>query len=261
MKRALNLRRDAPDARDRLLAPAPAKLPPSVDLRGRMPPVYDQGQLGSCTANAIGAAVQYHNQGYMPSRLFIYWNERVSDGDPAQDSGSTIRTGIKVTASLGACPEPVWPYDIAQFAVKPPPRAFNQAAPDLITQYLSVPDVPGVKFSLAGGDPVAIGIVVYPSFMSDAVAASGVVPMPGSTEKPEGGHAVLVVGYDDAKSALLVRNSWGAGWGQGGYFWLPYAYLDPARDLAFDFWCIQKVQAELTPPPSAAWWKRIFPWL
>src|ERR1700682_6646972 len=111
---------DQPDQRDHLYA-APAQflvaLPPSADLRRRCPAVYNQGQLGSCTANAIGAAIEFDRikqkiSDFVPSRLFIYYNERVIEGTVRSDSGAMIRDGIKSVASLGVCPEPEWPYRV-----------------------------------------------------------------------------------------------------------------------------------------------------
>ena len=121
--------RDLPDHRDFMYSVPVATLqalPSSVDLRPHCPPVYDQGQLGSCTANAIAGALQFdeikeHKNGLStPSRLFIYYNERVIEGTVTSDSGAQLRDGVKTVAKQGICPEKVWPYDISKFAVKPP---------------------------------------------------------------------------------------------------------------------------------------------
>jgi C1A family cysteine protease len=119
---------DLPDHRDHLYAAPPPRLtalPPSTDLRPQCPPVYDQGQLGSCTANAIAGAIEFDQmkQGqtpFVPSRLFIYYNERDIEGTVGSDSGAQIRDGIKSVAQQGVCPEPEWPYDITKFTEKPP---------------------------------------------------------------------------------------------------------------------------------------------
>ena len=130
---------DLPDVRDHMYA-APvamiAALPPKVDLRPNCPPPYDQGQLGSCTGNAIAGAVQFEREkqhltpDFVPSRLFIYYGERVIEGTVGTDSGAQIRDGIKVVANQGVPPETDWPYDIAKFAQKPPPKAFADALKD-----------------------------------------------------------------------------------------------------------------------------------
>ena len=126
---------DLPDARDHLYAApmAVVALPLKADLRPNCPPVYDQGQLGSCTANAIGAAIQFDRMkqhlspDFIPSRLFIYYNERVMEGTVSTDSGAMIRDGIKSVAKQGACPERDWPYDIAKFAMRPPQADYKEA--------------------------------------------------------------------------------------------------------------------------------------
>src|SRR6476661_6289501 len=120
---------DIPDQRDYLYAAPPAflrALPARVDLRKQCPPVYDQGQLGSCTANAIGGAIEFDQmkeklpQIFIPSRLFIYYNERVIEGTVNIDAGAMLRDGIKTVAKQGACPEPMWPYLIARFKLNRP---------------------------------------------------------------------------------------------------------------------------------------------
>src|SRR5208283_609384 len=125
---------DLPDARDYAYAAPlnrfPQGLPTSVDLRPDCPPVYDQGQLGSCTANGIAGAIEFDqlkqaNKEFTPSRLFIYYNERVIEGTVSQDSGAQIRDGVKSVAKLGAPPETDWPYDVAKFADKPPLTAYQ----------------------------------------------------------------------------------------------------------------------------------------
>jgi len=244
---------DLPDARDHLYAAPPqylSKLPTQVDLRDRCPKeVYDQGQLGSCTANAIGAAFEFNllrqGQGdFMPARLFIYYNERVMEGTVDSDSGAMIRDGIKTVSKQGVCPESSWPYDTAKFAEQPSAECYTEALQHRVASYQRVSRVLNqMKGCLAHGFPFVCGFSVYESFESDDVARTGVVPMPDvATEQLLGGHAVLAVGYDDADQRFLVRNSWGDGWGMGGYFTMPYSYLTE-RSLASDFWAILQVAA------------------
>lgn len=221
-------------------------VPTSVDLRktGRMPPVYDQGQLGSCTANALCAAVQFSDPTRVAgSRLFVYYNERVIESDVAYDAGAQLSDGVLSLERYGVCPEAEWPYDVARFAVKPPQACYKDAAARRLLRASAVPDsLVAMKRVLAGGRPFVIGIAIYPEFESAAVAKSGAVPMPTAEEMADpkaclGGHAVLCVGYDDTKGTWLMRNSWGAAWGLAGYFTLPYAYLlSPA--LASDGWTL-----------------------
>ena len=241
---------DLPDHRDLTYA-APAAflmaLPTTVDLRADCPPVYDQGQLGSCTANAIGGAIQFEQMkqkmsSFVPSRLFIYYNERVIEHTVHSDSGAQIRDGMKVVAKQGAPPETDWPYEITKFAEKPPAKSFSDAAKDKVTSYQRVTrSMSQFKGCLASGYPFVFGFTVYDSFESTTVAHTGVVPMPRSSEKVVGGHAVLAVGYDDEQQQFIVRNSWADTWGMKGYFTMPYQYL-LETNLSDDFWTVRLVQ-------------------
>jgi C1A family cysteine protease len=242
---------DLPDHRDRIyqaplamLGPLPAK----VDLRDQCPPVYNQGGLGSCTANAIAGALEFDQMKqrqadvFVPSRLFIYYNERVMEGNVDEDSGAMLRDGIKSVAKQGAPHERVWPYVISKFRRKPSAAAYKDARLHNAILYQRLhQDIQQLRGCLASGFPFTFGFSVYTSFESDAVARTGRVPMPAPKEKQLGGHAVLAVGYDHAKEHLIVRNSWGADWGMNGYFTMPYAYLLD-ENLSDDFWTIKLVE-------------------
>jgi len=240
---------DVPDQRDHLYS-APAQylkaLPASTDLRPKCPPVYDQGALGSCTANAIAGAIEFDRlkqklSDFVPSRLFIYYNERAIEGTVPIDAGAMIRDGIKSVASDGVCPEPEWPYDITKFARKPTAKCYADARLDRAVSYQSlIQDLNQMKGCLASGYPFVFGFTVYESFESDTVKKSGHAPMPKWNERPVGGHAVIAVGYDENRQWFVVRNSWGLRWGMKGYFTMPYAYfIQPG--LARDFWTIRLV--------------------
>jgi len=245
---------DLPDARDFMYSAPEAvltKLPKKVDLRSKMPKIYDQGELGSCTANAIGAAfefeqVQEGQADFMPSRLFIYYNERAMEGTIDTDSGAMIRDGIKSVAKLGVCTETTWPYDIPKFTEKPPKTAYAEAKKHQALIYRRVlGNLHQMQGCLASGRPFVFGFSVYESFMSADVAKTGEVPLPPRGEQLIGGHAVLAVGYDDKIQRFIVRNSWGTGWGMKGYYTMPYGYLtDPG--LARDFWAIHAVEPDTT---------------
>ena len=258
--RGYGWRPQLPDARDMLYAAKlTGPLPSECDLRPSMPPVYDQGQLGSCTGNAIAGAMEYERdrQGlpdFVPSRLFVYYNERALEGTVSSDSGAVIRDGIKVVNSDGVCPETLWPYDIGMFAVKPPKRCFVAAATDKAVQYEAIQTLGDLKDAIASNLSVVFGFTVYQSFESPAVAQSGVLPMPKPHEATVGGHAVVAVGYNDSKNQVIVRNSWGASWGDQGYFYMPYQYMTGSKassdsspingaHLASDFWAIQLVSS------------------
>jgi C1A family cysteine protease len=241
---------DLPDHRDHLYA-APLEvvgaLPASVDLRTQCPLVYDQGQLGSCTANAIAGAIQFDQmkqktaQIFNPSRLFIYYNERVVEHTVDSDSGAQIRDGIKSVGKQGDCPETEWPYVISKFKTKPPEKCYSDALKYKAVLYQRLtPVLSQLKGCLASGYPFVFGFTVYESFESAQVAKTGHASLPKSGEQSIGGHAVMCVGYDDAKQWFVVRNSWGPKWGMKGYFTLPYSYLISAN-LASDFWTIRVV--------------------
>jgi C1A family cysteine protease len=242
--------RDLPDTRDFLYAAPlgrfPQGLPTAVDLRPECPPVFDQGQLGSCTANGIGGAIQFDqlkqkSKAFVPSRLFIYYNERVIEGTVSQDSGAQVRDGMKVVSTLGAPPETEWPYDIKLFSQKPPASAYTDAKQDLVSMYSRVlQNLPQMQGCLADGFPFVFGFTAYDSFETPAVASSGVLPMPAPNESVVGGHCVLAVGYDNSKRVFIIRNSWGSTWGMSGYFTMPYEYLLNPH-LANDFWTVRSV--------------------
>lgn len=244
---------DLPDHRDHLYsAPVPVlvKLPAKKDLKSGCPPVYDQGQLGSCTANAISGALQFEQKKqklpvFMPSRLFIYYNERDMEGSVNSDAGAQIRDGIKSVGTLGFCAEKDWPYDINKFADKPTPPCYASAGKQLAVGYqrLDNSNLNQLKGCIASGYPFVFGFTVYTAFEGDDCAKTGILNMPAATEKVMGGHAVLCVGYDDSSQRFTVRNSWGKDWGQSGYFTIPYSYLT-TTDLADDFWTIRVIKVD-----------------
>ena len=223
-------------------------LPTAVDLRSQCPPVYDQGQLGSCTGNAIAGAIEFERlkqklKDFVPSRLFIYYNERALEGTVASDAGAQIRDGMKVVAKQGAPPESDWPYDITKFSEKPPAIAFTDGGKNRVTSYQRVNRILNqFKGCLASGYPFVLGFTVYDAFESAQVAQTGQLQMPQPGEAVQGGHAVLAVGYDDQQQVFIIRNSWGPDWGMKGYFTMPYQYLmEP--NLSDDFWTIRLVEA------------------
>jgi len=240
---------DLPDQRDKLyaaIAAPPKKLPRAVDLRPGCSAVENQGQLGSCTANALVGSLEFLEiKAGKPatdlSRLFVYYNERSLEGTVAEDSGAQLRDGIKVLAGKGACPEKEWPYVIGKFAVKPPAPCYRDGLKHQITSYHRILTLQEMKNCLAEGYPFVFGFTVYESFESPAVAKTGELNLPAPKERSLGGHAVMAVGYDDATNRFLIRNSWGADWGLKGYFTMPYDYLDN-RNLSDDLWTIRVLE-------------------
>lgn len=243
---------DIPDHRDHTYS-APrrrvAALPSSVNLNSKCPPVFDQGELGSCTGNAIATAFSFVKKKagpkapfFIPSRLFIYYNERVMEGTVPVDNGAQIRNGIKSIAKLGVCQETHWPYDIRAFRKKPTPPCYKEGLLNQAVSYQRVArSLTQMKGCLADGFPFVFGFAVYENFEGDKVARTGKLDMPSKSEASLGGHAVICIGYSDATERFLVRNSWGDDWGKGGNFTMPYEYVLDAN-LSDDFWTIRTVE-------------------
>jgi C1A family cysteine protease len=235
---------DLPDARDHLFSLvhppiALEELPRLVDLRPKCPPVVDQGDLGSCTANALAGALGFLHMDRPPaSRLFIYYAERDLEDTIDYDAGASLRDGVKVLNKTGSCLERTWPYKVDRFANKPAVKAYAEAATRKITSYTRLRTLHDMMACLAAGYPFVFGMAAYESFESDEVAKTGVVPMPKRSEEALGGHAMLAVGYNADANCFLVRNSWGPRWGVKGYCTIPMPYLGTRR-LSDDFWTIR----------------------
>ncbi len=227
-----------------------AALPGSADLRGAsMPPIQNQGSLGSCVAWACVRAYRYvQRMSAFPdldgSELFTYYGARVLGGFPAnQDTGAYLRDGIKALAQNGNAPEATWPYNVSLFAEQPSVDAYGNATLHQATRYLAVQNMePQVKSVVASGYPLVFGIPIYQNFPQ----GNGVETIPMPQGQVIGGHAMCVVGYDDARQAYLLANSWGPSWGVSGFAWMPYAYFN---SQASDLWMIETVEGEVPPVP------------
>ena len=226
------------------------QLPPRVDLRPFMTPVEDQGQTMSCAANAVAGAYEYlvkrhlaEDEAYDVSRMFIYYNGRAIDGYEGQDDGSVIGSLIESLKQQGACSEETWPFEPEQVNEEPSPEAYDEAAGFLVEDAALVgTSTDEWRKALADGYPIVFGISLYESF--DKQRKPGVVPMPSPREasrESHGGHAMLAVGYSDADRVFIVRNSWGEGWGDRGYCYIPYDYLCNEKYNGGDSWIIRRV--------------------
>ena len=218
-------------------------IPPVVDLRKRFPEPFDQGELGSCTANALCAIVSYDlSSSFIGSRLFLYYNERVLENEINEDAGALLSDGVLTLQKYGICSENTWPYDVSKFTVKPHENAYNEATRHKAIKVSHIAnDITSMKNSLANGNPFVVGIEIFDSFETEHVAKTGIVPLPNpETERYQGGHAVVCCGYDDNKKHWIMRNSWGPHWGDGGYFYIPYLYLLDSF-YASDLWSIQTI--------------------
>lgn len=242
---------DIPDHRDFVYKPPKKRVSKVVDLRPRCPKqIFDQGNLGSCTACALSAAYEFEllrqkSKVIVPSQLFIYYMERVLEGTVKYDAGAMIRTGMKVLKKYGACNYALWPYsdrNPGAFQMKPTAPCYRDAAKHQVLQYSRLNrNLNIMKACIDSGHPFVFGFTVYSNFVSAQVAKTGVASLPSRREFPLGGHAVLAVGYMEGSQRFIVRNSWGAGWGMGGYFTLPYGYFTNPN-LSDDFWTMRLVE-------------------
>ena len=240
---------DLPDQRDFLYARLAAVLPPlpaQVDLRMYCSPIEIQGKLGSCTACALVGNLEFLKKKTLKklidfSKLFLYYNERLIRHAQKNDSGASLRDGIKTLVKAGDCLENIWPYDVKKFAIRPSFNAYKNALNYQVTAYYRIHTIEEMKHTLSMGYPFVFGFAVYESFESKDVRKTGILPMPEIGERMVGGHAVCAVGYEDKKQYFIIRNSWGSSWGDHGYFYMPYHYITN-RSLAADFWTIRDME-------------------
>lgn len=278
--RVYNLKHDQVDTRDYLFSSLlnihpDVKLPTKIDLRPNCPQIYDQGQEGSCTANAgVAARVMLSKKAdLLLSRQFLYRKERELEGTVTEDSGASMRDICDALYKFGVCEEQLMPYIEENLFDVPSTEAITNAAKYKVKSYSRVNNIDEIKQSLAlKQQPVLLGMTVFESMETESVAKSGVLPMPKTDEQQLGGHAVLVVGYCDTNGLeilkgelteieekvsdffgkkkpapkpaptpkgigyLILRNSWGEDWGQKGYFLMPYDYVN--KGYAYDFWSL-----------------------
>lgn len=218
-------------------------LPNIIDFRSLCAPVRDQGSTSACTGFALRGLYGFLKKPFEPSPLFIYYNERVIENDAKLDDGAEIRNGIKTLADKGAAPEKLWPFIAANVTKKPSKQAYANATKHQSLVYARVnnSDIDSIKTCLATTNPVVFGFACYESLQTKIVERTGIVPMPRPTENRIGGHAALLVGYNNKMQCFIFQNSWGSKWGEKGFGYLPYAYLTDTN-LADDFWTITKVE-------------------
>lgn len=248
-KRKYLLKRSAYDHRDYKITfnHPDDSLPDSVDLRQKELPIYDQGQTNSCTSNSICHTCMYDiwkqdKIVLIPSRLFVYYNERMMDGTVNEDCGSTIKQSVKAVAKYGFVSEDKWNFDPNKIITKPPQELYDEAKNHIGREYYQVTQtVEQIKKAIAAGFYVNLGIAVYDSFESDEVSTTGVIPMPTASNVLRGYHAVCLCGYSQEKQCFLLMNSWSQSWCLNGCAWISYQYISDPK-LAFDAWVLSKVQ-------------------
>lgn len=239
-----------PDARHYAFAPKASivkALPASVDLRPSLPPVWDQGSIGSCVAHGVAiahVAAQRKNKTtkeIMPSRLALYFQGRAVRGWQGQDSGMYISDAMKCVAKLGAADEKLYPYLTTKYLLKPPASVYTNGLLHQALEYQKLdstkPNV--IKAALAEGLPVVFGSTLYENHDK---LVNNVMPDPDLNGSTVGGHCMAIVGYDTAKKLFLVRNSWSKGWGDNGHHWMSESYICNLA-LTDDVWVLRTVEA------------------
>lgn len=223
-----------------------ARLPTRVDLRADMPPIEDQGEVQSCAANAIGAAMDYlmkkrGNNGLKLSRLFIYFNGRAIVGMEGRDGGMPTGSALASLMAVGACEDKFWPFTQDRVLMRPDDNSYRNSLTFTDIQYAQVRPGEPARQALANGWPVVFRYF-GPKAMLDAAAPTGRMAAWGNRAPAQQGfgHTMLAVGYDDDAKTILVRNSWGERYGDRGYFTMPYDTLE-ATTNDFEFWSIAAV--------------------
>jgi len=223
------------------------ELPALIDLRGHCSPVENQQRTNSCVANAVVGALEFHQKkAKLPvtdmSRLFVYYNARSLSEKEMEDCGSYIHHGMAAVLAYGACEARMWPFQEAMVTSRPTEACYKNASKYEAVQYARTPHGVGALSVLAAGLPIVFGVYV-PGDYYDVAAQTGIMPKPGQImpTKPQSGHAMLIVGYDLSDKTYLVRNSWGAGWADGGYLKIPFETMD-RFSRAEDFWTIGAIE-------------------
>ena len=217
--------------------------PPLVDLEPKCSPIKDQKNLGCCSGFAINGIAEFLMlKDGLPltllSELFTYFGERLIEDTVDSDSGARIQDGIDVSMITGLCADKLWPYDISRFAETPPPEAYADAGERVVSAQARLESLDDVRQCLADGYPIAFGFSVYSNIKNLSAENDWTLDPPGPDDELLGGHAVGIVGYDDVKRRLKIRNSWAKEFALGGYFYLSYDFV-PDRDLSDDYHTIR----------------------
>jgi len=214
-----------------------------IDLRPKFNEIFDQGKIGSCTANALTSIFEYDKPNFKGSRLFLYYNERLYINETNKDEGAYLSDGIISLKSYGICEEKYHPYIISNVFKEPSKEAYEKAKKNYLIEGINIPnEIPIIKYWLNKNEPIALGIAIYSNFVNFSSARNGKIGLPTIDDKFIGGHAVILCGYNDNTKEFILRNSWGSYWGENGYFYLPYSYITN-KDLCGDLWIITKIKS------------------
>lgn len=213
---------------------------PKVSWANQYPPVWNQGQTNSCTAQSLSAVLAVSSNKFDPSRLFQYYNERAIYGLEYNtdaiyaDIGVNLRTAVKAFFQYGICSENLWPFSLNQLYDRPTENCYTAAIKGPLLSAIKIATPYSANKNLVKqlvevislGQPVVIGISVFQSMETLEVAQTGLVPLPSGTRPSLGGHAIPLVGYNLEKEIFIFRNSWGSNWGHAGYGYLPFSYIN-----------------------------------
>jgi C1A family cysteine protease len=227
------------DRRDRIYRPKLQPIRETVDLRPWASTIEDQQELGSCTGQAVAGAYElllnkeYPDRFVDLSRLFVYYNARLIEGNVNEDQGAYVKDAIKATAEYGVCSEAIWPYRINQFNLVPTIASYEDAKKRKIKNYRKLTEFNDILDALNSNMPVVSAIQVYTSFDYLSRRNNYILETPSDSDNILGGHAVTLVGYDIPRQLVLIRNSFGPDWGVQGYFWATFDYV---RNYFMDSW-------------------------
>lgn len=223
-------------------------MPNLVDHSQFHGPVVSQGATGSCVGQSVRSAYEYlsrafwHDNEFRASSMYAYYNARELEGGRILDNGTYLRLGVKGAEKYGVASMSSWPFDAGKINVKPPTTAYADGAKREIRDYLRCANLDEVKSALAQDYPVIIGIDCFSTLSTTKARTTGVVDLPPHGAPRQGGHAICLVGYDDYREQVKFKNSWGDGWGDKGYGYLPYEYFE---EFVHDMWTIRpKVEVD-----------------
>ncbi len=230
---------------------AQEKLPARMSMREQSGPIRAQGEAGFCHSFAGTALKNLQETQEWGAREFDFSPLALARAVKARDGivhteGSTLLDVCKALCEEGVFDEAFYPYDQYQAGSLLFPPMQTEDLPNLpryfCKNYARLDTLEDLKQALARRKPVLLGITCGEGIRKPE---GGCVGLPFG-EFIIGGHGVLVIGYDDEKEATIkgrhyrgfleCQNSWGEQYGEGGYFWLPYAYLTyRTKDFGMSF--------------------------